>query len=110
MISRSLAPSSARGRTSRRVSRRTVNQSTKSIDGWYGMPAHGANPGFRAPQAGGGHGSAAAGGGTCHALGLLRARTTMAAITATGLFRLSEPVLECLHLGHAGYRHFALDA
>ncbi len=34
----------------------------------------------------------------------------MAAITATGLFRLSEPVLECLHLGHAGYRHFALDA
>jgi DDE superfamily endonuclease len=35
-----------------RVSRRTINQSTKSIDGWYGTPAHGANPGFRAPQDG----------------------------------------------------------
>ncbi len=23
----------------------------KTIEGWYGTPAHGANPGFRAPQA-----------------------------------------------------------
>jgi hypothetical protein len=32
-ISRSLVSSSPRGRTSRRVSRRTINQSVKSIDG-----------------------------------------------------------------------------
>ncbi len=49
-ISKSLVPSSWLGKTSRRVSRRTVNQSMKSIEGWYGTPAHGANPGFRAPQ------------------------------------------------------------
>jgi hypothetical protein len=29
-----------------------VNQSRKSIAGWYGAPAHGANPSFRAPQDG----------------------------------------------------------
>jgi hypothetical protein len=46
-----LVPSSTFGKTSRRASRRTSNESTKSIDGWYGTPAHGANPGFRAPQA-----------------------------------------------------------
>jgi DNA repair exonuclease SbcCD ATPase subunit len=28
-----------------------VNQSTKNIAGWYGAPAHGANPSFRAPHA-----------------------------------------------------------
>jgi hypothetical protein len=33
------------------MSRRTVNQSTKSTDRGYGTPAHAANPGFRAPQA-----------------------------------------------------------
>jgi hypothetical protein len=45
-----LVPSSGSERTSRRVSRRTISQSRKSIDGWYGTPAHDANPGFRAPQ------------------------------------------------------------
>jgi hypothetical protein len=45
-----LVPSSPFGRSSRRVSRRTVSQSRKSIEGWYGTPAHGANPRFRAPQ------------------------------------------------------------
>jgi hypothetical protein len=28
-----------------------VNQSRKNIAGWYGAPAHGANPSFRAPHA-----------------------------------------------------------
>jgi hypothetical protein len=28
-----------------------MSQSRKNIDGWYGTPAHGANPGFRAPHA-----------------------------------------------------------
>jgi hypothetical protein len=51
-ISRSLVPSPALGRTSRRVSRRTVNQSRKSIEGWYETPAHGANPRFRTPHLG----------------------------------------------------------
>jgi hypothetical protein len=27
-----------------------VNQSRKNIAGWYGAPAHGANPSFRAPH------------------------------------------------------------
>jgi hypothetical protein len=50
-ISRSLVASSAPGRTSTRVSRRTTNQSTKSIGGWYGVPGHDANLSFCAPQA-----------------------------------------------------------
>ncbi len=32
------------------MSRRTVSQSRKSIDGWYETPAHSANPSFRAPH------------------------------------------------------------
>ncbi len=43
-------PSSPFSRTSRPLSRRMVNQSTKSIEGWYGTRAHGGNPSFRAPQ------------------------------------------------------------
>src|SRR5574341_1687926 len=48
-------PSSTFGKTSRRASRRTSNESTKSIDGWYETPAHSANPGFPALQAIAGH-------------------------------------------------------
>jgi hypothetical protein len=47
----SLVPSSPFGKTSRRVSMRTISQSMKSIAGWYGTPAHDANRSSRAPQA-----------------------------------------------------------
>lgn len=46
----SLVPSSPFGKTSRRVSMRTISQSTKSIAGWYGTPAHDANRSSRAPH------------------------------------------------------------
>jgi hypothetical protein len=52
MISRSFVASSACGRTSRRVSARTVNESMNSIGGCYGVPGHGANLSFCAPQVG----------------------------------------------------------
>jgi len=39
------------GRTSGRISRRTVSHSMKSIEGWCGTLADGANPRFRAPHA-----------------------------------------------------------
>ena len=47
----SLVPSSPLGKTSRRVSMRTISQSMMSIAGWYGTPAHDANRSSRAPQA-----------------------------------------------------------
>ena len=49
-ISRSLAPSPGRGRSSKRASARTSNESTNSISRCYGIPAHGTNLGFRGRQ------------------------------------------------------------
>jgi hypothetical protein len=46
-----LVASSAPGRTRRRASTQTTSERRKSIGGWYGVPGHGANPSFRAPQA-----------------------------------------------------------
>ena len=43
-ISRSLVAPSACGRTSRRVSTRMSDESRNSNGGWYGVPAHRANP------------------------------------------------------------------
>jgi hypothetical protein len=45
-----LLASSVAGRTSRRASTRTTNESRNSIGGWYGVPGHDANPSFRVPH------------------------------------------------------------